>query len=48
MRDGFVHAWKAKRSDGAISVITFVCTLYFAPHLEEGIMVGVALTFVVF
>ncbi len=47
-KDGFVHAWKAKRSDGAISIITFVCTLYFAPHLEEGIMVGVALTFGVF
>ena len=46
--DGFVHAWKAKRSDGAISVITFVCTLYFAPYLEEGIMIGVALTFGVF
>ncbi|PIE71115.1 MAG: sodium-independent anion transporter [Deltaproteobacteria bacterium] len=45
---GFIHAWKAKRSDGAISVITFICTLYFAPHLEEGIMVGVALTFMVF
>ncbi len=47
-KDGFVHAWHAKRSDGAISVITFICTLYFAPHLEEGIMVGVALTFAVF
>ena len=45
---GFVHAWKAKRSDGLISVISFVCTLYFAPHLEEGIMVGVALTFFLF
>ncbi len=45
---GFVHAWKAKRSDGIISIITFVCTLYFAPHLEEGIMVGVGLTFVLF
>jgi len=46
--DGFVHAWKAKRSDGIISVIAFVCTLYLAPHLHEGILVGVALTFVVF
>ncbi len=45
---GFVHAWKVKRSEGIISVITFVCTLYFAPHLEEGIMVGVALTFSIF
>jgi SulP family sulfate permease len=45
---GFVHAWKAKRSDGIISVIAFLCTLYFAPHLEEGIYVGVALTFALF
>ncbi|MCP4670226.1 MAG: sodium-independent anion transporter, partial [Desulfobacula sp.] len=28
---GFIHAWKAKRADGIISVISFVCTLYFAP-----------------
>jgi SulP family sulfate permease len=46
--DGFVHAWNAKRSDGIISVIAFVSTLYLAPHLHEGILVGVALTFVVF
>ncbi len=45
---GFIHAWKAKRSDGIISVTSFVCTLYFAPHLEEGIMVGVGLTFGLF
>lgn len=45
---GFVHAWKAKKSDGIISVIAFACTLYFAPHLHYGIMVGVALTFVLF
>ncbi len=45
---GFIHAWKAKRSEGIISIISFVCTLYFAPHLEEGIMVGVALTFGLF
>ena len=45
---GFIHAWKAKRADGIISVISFICTLYFAPHLEEGIMVGVGLTFGLF
>jgi MFS superfamily sulfate permease-like transporter len=45
---GFVHSWKAKRSDGIISIITFVCTLYFAPHLHEGILVGVCLTFALF
>ena len=45
---GFVHAFKAKRSDGIISVISFVSTLYFAPHLADGIFVGVGLTFGVF
>ena len=45
---GFVHAWKAQRYDGAISVITFVATLAFAPHLDKGIMIGVALSLAVF
>ncbi|MCK5662268.1 MAG: hypothetical protein KAI17_02230, partial [Thiotrichaceae bacterium] len=45
---GFIHAWKAKKADGIISIISFLCTLYFAPHLEEGIMVGVGLTFGLF
>lgn len=41
---GFVHAWHAQRYDGIISAISFVSTLYFAPHLDKGIMVGVALS----
>ncbi len=45
---GFVYAWRAKWYDGAISVITFVATLYFAPHLDKGIMVGVGLSLSVF
>ncbi len=45
---GFVHAWKAQWYDGAISVITFVSTLAFAPHLDKGIMIGVALSLGVF
>lgn len=45
---GFVHAWRAQWYDGAISVITFVCTLAFAPHLDRGIMVGVGLSLCVF
>ena len=45
---GFVHAWKAKWYDGVISVIAFLCTLGFAPHLDRGIMVGVALSLLVF
>lgn len=46
--DGLVHAWKAKRSDGIITFISFVCTLVFAPHLDKGIMVGVGLSLAVF
>ncbi len=45
---GFIHAWKAQWYDGAISVLSFVCTLAFAPHLDKGIMVGVVLSLGVF
>ncbi len=45
---GFIHAWQAQRHDGAISIITFGCTLAFAPHLERGIMIGVILSILVF
>jgi len=45
---GFIHAWKAQWYDGAISIISFICTLAFAPHLDKGIMVGVILSLLVF
>jgi MFS superfamily sulfate permease-like transporter len=45
---GFVHAWHAQWYDGAISIVTFVSTLAFAPHLDRGIMVGVVLSLGVF
>ena len=45
---GFIHSWKAQWYDGAISIFSFMVTLYFAPHLDKGIMVGVALSMVVF
>jgi SulP family sulfate permease len=41
---GFVHAWQAQKYDGLISIITFVATLGFAPHLDKGIMIGVVLS----
>lgn len=41
---GFVHAYRANRADGVISVLSFVCTLAFAPHLDKGILVGVVLS----
>ncbi len=45
---GFIHSWTAQRYDGIIAVITFFTTLYFAPHLDKGIMVGVGLSLLVF
>ncbi len=45
---GFIHAWEAQWYDGLISIITFICTLAFAPHLDKGIMVGVVLSLSVF
>jgi len=45
---GFIHAWRAQWYDGAISVITFIATLALAPHLEEGIYIGVILSLGVF
>lgn len=45
---GFVHAWRAQWYDGAISIISFVSTLVFAPHLDKGIMLGVVLSVLVF
>lgn len=37
------HAWKAEKHDGIVAVITFILTLAMAPHLEQGIIVGVVL-----
>jgi MFS superfamily sulfate permease-like transporter len=45
---GFIHAWKAQKYDGAISIISFLMTLVFAPHLDKGIMIGVVLSLAVF
>jgi len=45
---GFVHAFRAKRADAVISVISFVSTLYFAPHLDKGILIGVGLSIALF
>jgi MFS superfamily sulfate permease-like transporter len=46
--NGFIHAWKVRWYDGIISIISFVGTLVFAPHLEKGIFLGVALSLMVF
>jgi SulP family sulfate permease len=38
------HAWKVEPHDGFVAVVVFVVTLFFAPHLEIGIMAGVLLS----
>ncbi len=39
----FKHAWVANKHDGIASVVTFVATLGFAPHLDQGILIGALL-----
>lgn len=45
---GVMHTWKVKFHDGAASVITFILTLVFAPHLDKGIMIGVGLSLLLY
>ena len=42
------HAWHAHRHDGIAAIVTFVATLGFAPHLDNGIMVGAGLAVVLY
>jgi SulP family sulfate permease len=42
------HAWQASRHDGAAAIVTFIATLAFAPHLDNGIMVGAGLAIVLY
>ncbi len=41
-------AWKAHRHDGIASLLTFVATLGFAPHLDTGILMGAGLSIVLY
>jgi SulP family sulfate permease len=42
------HAWHAHPHDGIASVVTFVATLAFAPHLDNGIMAGAGLAIMLY
>lgn len=37
------HAWRANKHDGIASMVTFIATLGFAPHLDQGILIGAGL-----
>jgi len=38
-----IHAWRASKHDGLASIVTFIATLGFAPHLDQGILLGAGL-----
>jgi SulP family sulfate permease len=42
------HAWHASKHDGIAAIVTFVATLLFAPHLDNGIMVGAGLAIILY
>ena len=42
------HAWHANKHDGAASIVTFFATMAFAPHLDNGIIVGAGLALILF
>ncbi len=42
------HTWQASRADGMVALATFVITLLVAPHLDKGILIGAALSLVLF
>ncbi|MEG7521570.1 MAG: sulfate permease [Chromatiales bacterium] len=43
-----IHAWKAEKQDAFVAVATMLLTLYMAPHLEIGILVGLVLSISLF
>ena len=43
-----LHAWNVRRVDGLVGIVTFITTLVMAPQLADGVLVGVALTILIF
>ncbi len=42
------HSWNVRKSDGVVGMLTFLATLFMAPQLASGVLVGVVLTILVF
>jgi SulP family sulfate permease len=42
------HAWRVNRSDGVVGLTTFIATLWMAPQLANGVLVGVVLTVLIY
>ncbi|MBL4761897.1 MAG: sulfate permease [Gammaproteobacteria bacterium] len=39
-----IYAWKVQKNDGFVATLTFFLTLFLAPHLENGILIGVLMS----
>jgi SulP family sulfate permease len=39
-----VHSWRVNPHDTIVAFIVFNSTIYFAPHLEKGVYIGIALS----
>ena len=42
------HAWQVHKHDGIAAIVTFVATMAFAPHLDNGILLGAAIAIVLY
>jgi SulP family sulfate permease len=42
------HTWNVNRGDGIVGLLTFIATLWMAPQLANGVLVGVVLTILMF
>ena len=39
-----LHSWKVNPHDTVVALVVFNSTIYFAPHLEKGIYIGIAIS----
>ena len=39
-----LHSWKVNRHDSLVAFVVFNTTIYFAPHLEKGVYIGIAIS----
>jgi len=39
-----IYAWKVQKNDGFVATLTFFLTLFLAPHIENGILIGVLMS----
>lgn len=46
--DAIKRAWLANRNDGIVAATSFTLTLVFAPHLDQGVLVGAGLALVLY